>query len=326
MPKPRSQQISINETPFYHCISRCVRRAYLCGQDKLTGDSYEHRRGWVEDRLLALAKVFAIDVCAFCVMSNHTHIVLYVDEIKAKSWTAEEVLHHWHQLFNGTLFTQKFMRGEKLSKAITNVVIKSTEEYRQRLMDISWFMRVLNESIARQANKEDKCTGRFWEGRFKSQPLLDESALVARLAYVDLNPVRAKMAETPETSAHTSILLRAESAKKGEQPLALSPFVGNPKKEMPKGLPFTLEDYLELVDLTGRCIRQDKRGYIDNANSAILTRLNISPDNWLILTTKFEHHFKSAVGSADSISKYCQNQQLKRRQDIKNSQLLLAPS
>lgn len=156
-------------------------------------------------------------------------------------------------------------------------------------------------------------------GRFKSQPLLDDSALAACMAYVDLNPVRAKIGDTLETSAHTSILLRSESVKKGEQPTLLAPVVGNSKQAMPKGLPFMLKDYLQLVDLTGRCIRQDKRGFIDNANSGILTRLNISPDNWLILTTKFEQHCKSAVGSPDSISRYCQNQKLKRRQDISNT-------
>ena len=323
MPKPRSQQICINETPYYHCISRCVRRAFLCGQDNQTGQSYEHRRSWVEDRLLTLGKVFAIDICAFAIQHNHTHIVLYVDENTAKSWTVEEVLNHWHQLYRGTLFTRQFMNGEMLSKEIINCVIETAEVYRERLMDISWFMRALNEPIARQANKEDKCTGRFWEGRFKVQALLDEAALVACLAYVDLNPIRAKIAKTPETSAHTSILLRAKSAKEGQQPSALAPFIGNERKQMPKGLPFNIKDYLELVDLTGRCIREDKHGFIDESNCNILTRLNISPENWLKLTTQFEHYFKNTVGSPDSISKYCQNQKLKRRQNITSSKNLL---
>ena len=323
MPKPRSQQISLSETPYYHCITRCVRRAFLCGEDSQTGKSFEHRRGWVEDRLLTLAKVFAIDVCAFAVLSNHTHIVIYVDENKAKSWTVEEVLQRWHQLFSGTLFTQRFMNGEKLSKEIIKCVNETAEIYRQRLMDISWFMRALNEPIARQANFEDKCTGRFWEGRFKVQALLDEAALAACLTYVDLNPIRAKMAETPETSAHTSVLLRSESAKEGKQPVELSPFVGNPREHMPKGLPFELDDYLQLVDLTGRCIRQDKRGFIDDDLPCILTRLNLSPDNWLKLTIGFENYFKGAVGSPDAISKFCQNQKLKRRQNISNSKDLL---
>ena len=155
MPKPRNQQISLCDTSYYHCVCRCVRRAFLCGEDNQTGKSYDHRRNWVEDRLLALAKVFAIDVCAFVAMHNHVHLVLYVDESTAKFWTIEEVLHHWHQLFGGTLFTQKFMNGEPLSQEIIKCVIETAEEYRRRLMDISWFMRALNEPIARRANQED---------------------------------------------------------------------------------------------------------------------------------------------------------------------------
>ena len=322
MPKPRSQQISLSSTPYYHCITRCVRRAFLCGKDVQSGQCYEHRRAWVEDRLLLLGTIFAIDVCAFSVMSNHTHVILHIDENTAKLWSTEEVLHHWHQLFSGTLFTQQYSSGEKLSKEINNCVHETAEIYRKRLMDISWFMRALNEPIARQANTEDNCTGKFWEGRFKIQALLDEVALAACLVYVDLNPVRAKMAKTPETSVHTSILLRTKSAQKGEQPATLFPFAGNPKKEMPKGLPLKLEDYIQLVELTGRCIHQNKRGFIDNALPPILSRLNITPENWLKLATKFEYYFKGAVGSPNSISKFCNHKELKRRHNIASSNKL----
>ena len=105
----------------------------------------------------------------------------------------------------------------------------------------------MNEPIARQANFEDKCTGRFWEGRFKSQALLDESALAACMAYVDLNPLRAKISQTPETSEFTSVKKRVAAAKHQKQPKPLYPFVGNPRENMPDGLPFELSDYLELV-------------------------------------------------------------------------------
>lgn len=100
MPKARSQQISLSDTPYYHYVSRCVRRAFLCGEDKVTGKSYEHRRGWVEQRLLLLASVFSINVCAYAVMHNHTHIVLHVDQDNAKAWAMNEVFIRWHTLFS----------------------------------------------------------------------------------------------------------------------------------------------------------------------------------------------------------------------------------
>lgn len=114
MPKPRSQLISIDDTPYYHCISRCVRRAFLCGADPLTGQSYEHRRGWVEKRLLFLSRIFAIKVCAYAVMSNHTHLVLFIDGETAKNWTADEVLQRWHSIHKGTMITQQYMLQDQV--------------------------------------------------------------------------------------------------------------------------------------------------------------------------------------------------------------------
>jgi hypothetical protein len=171
--------------------------------------------------------------------------------------------------------------------------------YRQRLYDISWFMRNLNEYIAREANKEDGCTGRFWEGRFKSQALLDESAVLACMAYVDLNPIRAKIEFTLETSKHTSIQHRIQALIKGEQPKNLMRFVGNYRQNIPKGVAYSLIDYCKLVDCTGRCIREDKTGYIEQHHSPILARLGLDLDSeqWLTLTTEFEKHFSTAVGS-----------------------------
>ncbi|KTD98143.1 transposase, partial [Pseudoalteromonas sp. H71] len=260
----RKRQVSLVDTKYYHCISRCVRRAFLCGEDRFTGQSFEHRRGWVEDKLLELAKVFCIDVCAYAVMSNHTHLVLYVDDKKADRLNDKAIVIRWHKLCKGTALTQKYIQGEKLSKAELIFFNQTVKQYRERLASISWFMRLLNEDIARKANKEDNCTGRFWEGRFKSQALLDEAALAACMAYVDLNPIRAKMANTPEESSHTSVQTRLESATEGKQPKKLLRFAGIPRQIMPKGLPFELKSYLELVELTGRCIREGKRGYIES--------------------------------------------------------------
>jgi len=324
MATARNQQVSLIDTHYYHCISRCVRRAFLCGDDKVTGQSFEHRRGWVEDKLLTLSQTFAIDVCAYAVMSNHTHLVLCVDVEQAKTWSMHEVVTRWHQLFKGTLITQQYLRGETLIKPLQNMLEETAEVYRARLTDISWFMRILNESIAIQANKEDGCTGRFWEGRFKSQALLDEAAVMACMAYVDLNPIRANIATTPENSDYTSIQQRISAAKKAQQSNQLCPFVGNPRQDTPKGLPFELKDYIELVELTGRCIREDKRGYIDSNLPPILTRLNISAENWLTLATQFRKIFHGAVGNPEALTEFCQHQHLKKRATVSVCKKLFA--
>jgi len=313
MPKPRYTQVSLEATPYYHCVSRCVRRAYLCGKDVLTGKSYAHRRQWVEDKIQYLSSVFAIDVCAYAVMSNHYHVVLHIDQGSAQNWRFEDVLNRWHQLYSGNLLSHRYVQGHPLGKAELKTLEETVNVWRKRLMDISWFMRVLNEGIARQANAEDECSGRFWEGRFKSQALLDEAALAACMTYVDLNPIRANMANTPETSAHTTIKQRIAYAKKStqpnvltQQPPSLHPFAGNPGKNNPKGMPFKLTDYIDLVDWSGRILRSDTGAMVSSAAPPILQRLNIKPEKWLHINQAFEATFKSFVGSAKSLKKVCE--------------------
>ena len=298
MPRPRKSLINLSDTPYYHCVSRCVRRAYLCGEDNQTGRSYEHRRQWVEDRLLYLAEVFCIDVCAYAVMSNHTHVVLRINKQKADSLSVKEIIRRWHRLYKGMLLSQRYIdpvQSTTLSEAEIQTVHSLAKIYRKRLYDISWFMRLLNEYIARRANKEDECTGHFWEGRFKSQALLDETSLAACMAYVDLNPVRACLANTPESSAHTSIQKRINAAKLNRQPAQLLPFTGNPCNTMPDGLPFQLQDYIELVELSGRYLHPNKKGRIDDSASPILTRVGLAHTDWNKMVTGIETTFKSSV-------------------------------
>ncbi|WP_298775487.1 transposase [uncultured Shewanella sp.] len=318
MPMARKAIVSVEDTPYYHCVSRCVRRAYLCGEDEYTGQSYEHRRAWVEERILELGQVFSIDICAYSVMSNHLHLVLNVDIYEANAWSEWEVAERWHQLFKGAEITQKFSQGLALEEFEVALLSETIAKYRSRLSDISWFMRALNEPIARKANHEDKCSGRFWEGRFKSQALLDEAAVLSCMAYVDLNPIRAKIADTPEESDFTSIQRRIKAALKGEQPANLLAFVGNETREEPKGLLFHLKDYLQLVEETGRIIRDDKRGAISELAMPILNRLNIPQENWLKLTTEFTRLFKGPAGSLQELDAYCAHLERKRRQGAGN--------
>lgn len=315
MPKARKTQVSLVDTPYYHCVSRCVRRGFLCGEDPYTGKSYEHRRDWVEQRLLCLVDIFAIEVSAYAVMSNHTHVVVHINYNRAKGWSQQQVIERWHRLHKGTLLSRKWLdphTREEMVQAELDAVADTAEQWRKRLYDLSWFMRSLNEHIAREANKEDGCTGHFWEGRFKSQALLDEAALIACMAYVDLNPVRAKMAETPETSDFTSIKQRSAQAVQGQQPDKLQPFVGNPRKGMPEGLPFELSNYLQLVDQTGRVQRDDKRGVISLDKNQIIKRLGITEACWLTIACGFEKAFSGAVGKEHLLRQYHQHMGMKR--------------
>lgn len=324
MAVPRKMQISLEDTVYYHCISRCVRKAYLCGVDSNTGQSYQHRRDWIETRLLMLASIFAIDICSYAVMSNHLHLVLRVDINKATAWSDKEVLQCWHQIFKGTLLTQRYMKEEKLNPIQLTLVMESIKKYRNRLIDISWFMRALNEPIARKANKEDQCTGRFWEGRFKSQALLDDAAVLACMAYVDLNPVRANIADTPELSNFTSIKRRIQSAISGKQPPELLPFVGNEKLKMPIGLLFSVNDYLQLINETSLIIKNKKHRDIALSSIAILDKLNIPQENWLKITSEFGGLFKGPVGTLQELTRYCRHLKKRRRQGASICQKLFA--
>ncbi|WP_394203837.1 transposase [Marinagarivorans algicola] len=268
MAQPRKQLVSIDDTAFYNITTRCVRRSFLCGYDKFNGKSYEHRRSWIEQRIRLLSSIFAIDICAYAVMSNHLHLVIKLNPKEAAQWSAKEVLERWCCLFKGSPIVQRYIAGEELSKVEREAVSDCIECYQKRLQNLSWFMKCLNEPIARQANKEDNCTGHFWESRFKSQALLTETALLSAMAYVDLNPVRACMADTPETSEYTSIKERInpifdlgeavkqqtvlQSIRQFDLPVKpLLHFEGSLKNTEQSGIIFGLADYIELVDWTG---------------------------------------------------------------------------
>ena len=331
MTKARQEQVSLDDTPYYHCVVRCVRRAYLCGDDYLTGKNYDHRKQWMVDKIKQLSSIFPIDVCAYAVMSNHYHVVLHVDIDKVESWSAKEVIERWQQLFAGNILINRYITGDEMSDAELDAVNDIVIEWRKRLSNISWFMRCLNESIARQANKEDNCKGRFWEGRFKSQALLDETALLSCMVYVDLNPIRAKMSDTLQDSDFTSIQERIrvfaekESKRKQrktnditvisaefrhskkeiskmEQPEQLLPLVGPVTNNLEeKGIQFSPLDYFELVEWTGRAVREDKRGYIPPEIKPILQQLGVQEKNWIRSVKFFGSRFYHIAGAVEKL-------------------------
>jgi REP element-mobilizing transposase RayT len=317
MTQARRRQVSLVDTPYYHCIARCVRRAFLCGEDRHTGQSFEHRRQWVVDRLRFLADVFAIDICAYAIMSNHYHVVVHVDWEQVVNWSNTEVIRRWCCLYKGNLLSQRFMRGDHLSRAELDVLQQRIEVWRGRLSDISWFMKQLNESIARAANIEDSCKGRFWEARFKSQALLDEKALLACMAYVDLNPVRAGIADDVESSDFTSVQVRLWQVAGRRSPLPSNhdDSESSPPRLLPfteaehvanqrSALPFNLRDYLDLVDWTGRCVREDKRGAINTSKPRLLDRLRMSEGQWKALAIDIQRQAFCALGDFDRLDRY----------------------
>ncbi len=335
MTRARKTLISLDDTPYYHCISRCVRRAFLCGEDHFSGNSYEHRRGWVVERLKLLSSVFAIDIAAYAVLSNHYHVVLRVDRQKAAHWSASEVVERWQRLFSGPELIRRYRDNPQNFSAPERAAVDSIVAlWRERLSDISWFMRCLNEHLARKANREDHCKGRFWEGRFKSQALLDDTALLTCMAYVDLNPIRAGIATTPEQSDFTSLQERlgiepevptTPNEKNNElvstnhdaKPAPLLAFTESLTANTPDSvLPFCFADYLELVDWTGRSILEHKRGAIPDSLPPILQRLRIDTTQWLKASANLEQQFGYAVGPEEKLLKVCDRLKQKWLQGI----------
>jgi len=212
---PRSSYVREGEEGVYHCFSRCVRRAFLCGFDPLTLRDFSHRKAWLVERLRNLAAIFAIEVCAYAIMETHYHCVLRTRPDIVALWSDWEVATRWLTLFprhrdmNGSPLPPLEEEIRALADCPERIAL-----LRKRLCSLSWFMGQLNESIARAANKEDKVKGRFWEARFKCQALLDEAAITACMVYVDLNPVRAGLAGTPEESDFTSIQERIRAWQK----------------------------------------------------------------------------------------------------------------
>jgi len=271
----------------------------------LCGEGFAHRKQWIEDRLQTLAGAFAVSVCGFAVMDNHLHVLVRLEADAANTWSAEDVVRRWI-----VAYPPKSADGEEIE--VTQAWIddqagdaQRVTILRTRLANLGWFMKALKEPLARLANKEDDCKGTFWESRYKSIAILDDEALLATCAYIDLNPVAAGVATTPETSAHTSIQQRVEHAHaKGklqdlkaaacgsvagsraaggiEEDHWLCPIEdrrqhGSQREGLLEG--FSLGSYLLLVDYTSRLCRQGK-ARVSREVASILDRLGTGSDVW----------------------------------------------
>ncbi|MFN0126321.1 MAG: transposase [Verrucomicrobiales bacterium] len=354
MATARRHLVDPAEGGVFHCISRYVRRAYLCGQDPLTGRCFEHRREWVRDRIRELAAQFAVDVFAYSVMSNHQHIILGTDPKRAQEWTDVEVARRWLTLFPGPSGKPGRPPEDSTIQALCQDWAKLAL-CRGRLSDVSWFMRCLNEPIARRANREDGCTGRFWEERFKCQRLDDAGALLTCMAYVDLNPVRAGLAATPESSDFTSaqdrsvaMLARRQLAAAPEAAPSPTPaqeeivaqahqaanrdrwlvaFAPSDEKPAPTSAATWLTgidetSYLQLLDWTGREIRADKRGHIPASLRPVLERLDLDVEAWAEHVARYGSLFHRLVGKFNRLHAWAQAKKLDWLHGLRAARLL----
>lgn len=325
MTTARRDQFDPTNPPWLHLISRCVRRAFLCGADR-DGRNLDHRKAWVEQRLRLLAQSATVEVAGYAVMSNHLHVVLRVRPDLAAGWSDQSVVERWltlwprERLSDGTPVLPKPAEVAKLAAATGQVSL-----WRSRLVDLGWCMKALKEDLSRRANREDECSGAFWEGRYKSVPLLDQAALTACMAYVDLNPIRAKVADRPEksrfTGAYERIRVRqamrkagalrkagdAAGAKRVLAKAGLEPVAERQGEDRASwltpvaccevdGRPLSLEEYLTLLDITGRMVREGKRGAIPPELLPILARLEIDVERWLSCMLGWRQFLGAAVG------------------------------
>ncbi len=330
----RGEVVDPAKVQIFHCMHRCVRGAILCGNNPDSGRCYEHRRDWIRQRLEFLASIFGIDCLTYSVMSNHLHVVLRSRPDVVATWTDREVAQRWLRLFPKRRRTGQ--PNEPTEADITTILNQPelVADFRNRLSDISWWMRCTAENIARLSNREDGCSGHFWESRFKAQALLDEAGLLACAAYVDLNPVRAAIADTPETSEFTGVKDRIDDLRQQNESANISdhrwernrrrshsgwmspieineardPLGPNPSRDQRRAslkgfLSISLRSYLELIDWTGRQIHRRKVGKVPDHLAPILSRIGLAPPAWCALIRKFDRKFKRAVGSRANLKR-----------------------
>jgi hypothetical protein len=273
MPRsPRAEQFSPDEVGYVHLIQRCVRRAYLAGVDALSGKNYEFRREWIRARMERLASVFGIDLLSYAILSNHLHLVVRTRPDVVKTWSDNDVAIRWLKIFPGRRLEEHL--GEPTSTDVKALAADPDRiaVIRKRLSNPSWLMKALCEPIARLANQQDEVTGHFWEGRFKAVALIDEAALLACSMYVDLNPIRAAMTESPEQARHTSAYDRMKASKGETIPSAAAELIPIETEEAGKILRNSTPD-----ELRKRKAEAKKRRGPSIARDAWLSPLTLSP-------------------------------------------------
>jgi hypothetical protein len=322
----------------FHCWNRCVRRAFLCGRDAHTGQDYSHRRDWIVNREEQLAGLFAIDIEFRTELSSHLHLVLRTMPRVARRWSAEEVVRRWLTItklakcFSDDLPTPNPQQVEKLAQDK-----KLVAKLRRRLSSVSWFMGILCENIARRANREDDCKGRFFETRFGCRECTDLNAILLCGVYVDLNAYRAGEVDNPVGSRYTSVYQRLQAQglrknaagrpdgwlgeftlapeRKADEPLADASRTGRRASDLGI-LPVSLDDYVRLLRWTAQQLRSGQRATIPADLATVLDHFEVQQDQWLDTVEQYESAFGHAVGRAASLADVAERMELQQLRGI----------
>ncbi len=313
------QQVGI-----YHVTTRCVRQAFLLGDDFQTGKSNHQRKRWIEEWFQSLTDVMLIEICAYAVMDNHTHSILRNRPDLLENMDDVEIAKRLVRLYPGFQCLQAL--PEEADPERVRELLSDPEELHRRkylLTDISIFMARWEEAVARRANKVDDKKGRFWEGRFHCQKLLDSASVLAATIYVELNPLRANIVELPEYSQYTSLVRRLKLVRlasgcslenlmdsdKLEKQRALSESVESQDNTKwvsnvlacESFLPFDRNKYLNVLDYVSRCKRPDKSSSPATAEK-LLVRLGVDPERWRKTASNFEESYRLFAGSPELLS------------------------
>jgi len=284
--------IDESEVGAYHIWSRTVRRAFLTGFDPQTGVNYSYRKELIERRLEALASVFAIDCCDFTVLDNHLHLILRNRPDIVAGWSDEEVARRWLRLKRSELELQDEPTAEQIAEFVADR--ERVAKARKSLSCISDFMGSLKEAVAVVCNFVDRCTGNFWQGRFGARRLNDVAELLVCSLYVNMNPIRAGLADTPETAEHTSTYARLQDRQAGDPDLPSSGWlapvhvdgdgydgVGAKRRASNKGfLEISFVEQLELLDNLVRRERIEQSGGTSSDIPPVLERLGVTTSQW----------------------------------------------
>ena len=330
MTKARKYTVDKNLSAHYHVVNKCVQSVFLMGDDLERQISYGHRREWFHERLVFLANVFTLEIGGFAIMSNHYHLLLKTRPDKTESLKDADVAKRWFLLFPPKVKKSITSRADQILAHEIDLLNnpKKLVIYRERLGSLSWFMKSMNEHIARKGNEESGCKGRFWQGRFYSKLLTSAEAVLPCQTYIDLNPIRAGIATTPENSTYTSAHDRIHanqnqtklrdtqkflSENQGSElspyqkemvntmketiarSKCLAPFYQGEKHEKPF-FKITEKEYLDLLDWSGRMIKQNKKGKIPLHLKPIFDRLEIDRHQWLESIKNYNKWFYRIVG------------------------------